>query len=483
MKAPAGERAEPGGTPHQAARVPRVVLVSTYDLGRQPFALASSAAWLRRAGAVVACNDLAVEPLDERAVRDADFVAIHLPMHTATRLAAGVAARVKALNPGARLGFFGLYAAMNEGYLHGLGGEFERALTEWVCGATPPAEAISLERLPFLTPDRSGLPDLSRYARLDLGDGRAVTVGYTEATRGCKHLCRHCPVVPVYQGRFRVVPREVVLADIRQQVGAGARHITFGDPDFWNGIGHAVPIVRAVHQEFPDVTYDVTIKIEHLLEHAEHLPVLRETGCLFVTSAVESVDDRVLRILEKGHTRADFVEVLRRVRGAGLVLHPTFVAFTPWITVDGYLDLLQAVRDLDLIDELAPVQLAIRLLIPAGSRLLELPEVRTLVRPFDEGRLCHPWQHPDPRVDMLQREVEAMVREATARGEIRADIFERAWAVAERAVGNWTNDVEHAAHERTRDVSHAAARQARFANAGRAPKRAPVPFLTEPWYC
>ena len=78
---------------------------------------------------------------------------------------------------------------------------------------------------------------LEKYARLTMPDGRTRTVGYTEASRGCKHLCRHCPIVPVYDGVFRVVDRDVVLEDIRQQVAAGAQHITFGDPDFFNGTG------------------------------------------------------------------------------------------------------------------------------------------------------------------------------------------------------------------------------------------------------
>jgi radical SAM superfamily enzyme YgiQ (UPF0313 family) len=476
MTAPAGERAQPGGARNAAG--PRVVLLSTYDLGRQPFGLASPAAWLRAAGALVTCNDLAVEPLDEAAIRGAGFVAFHLPMHAATRLAAREVARVRALNPRARLGFFGLYAAMNEGYLRRLGadlvvgGEFERVLAGWVRGDAPPAEPISLERLPFVTPDRAGLPELSRYARVNLGDGRMETVGYTEASRGCRHMCRHCPIVPVYRGRFRVVPREVVLADIRQQVASGARHITFGDPDFWNGIGHALPIVRALHDEFPEVTYDATIKIEHLLRHAGHLATLRETGCLFVTSAIESVDDRVLRILDKGHTHTDFVEVVRRFRETGLVLHPTFVAFTPWVSAHGYRDLLEEISRLDLIENLAPVQLAIRLLIPAGSRLLELPDVRALVGPFDEAALCHPWAHPDPGVDALHREIEAMVREATAGEASRAEIFERAREIAGRAAGE-----PALAPRRPRAAAGA------VPHVAREPKRPPVPFLTEPWYC
>ena len=330
----------------------RIVLISTYEMGRQPFGLASPAAWLRRAGAEVACLDLSREPLDEEAVRRARLVAFYVPMHTATRLAAQVAPRIRRLNPDAHLCFYGLYAPVNEAFLRGLGagtvlgGEFEAGLARLLerlrAGDAGPQQGpvVSIERLPFVTPDRSGLIPLGEYARLKLAGGGSRRVGYTEASRGCKHLCRHCPVVPVYGGRFRVVDPDVVLEDIRQQVAAAAEHITFGDPDFFNGVGHAVEIVRRLHQEFPALSYDVTIKIEHLLRQARHLATLRETGCVLVTSAAESIDDGVLALLEKGHTRADFVAAIRLCRETGLALTPTFVAFTPWITLDGYRELL-----------------------------------------------------------------------------------------------------------------------------------------------
>ena len=182
-------------------------------------------------------------------------------------------------------------------------------------------------------PERAGLPSLSSYAHLKMPGEKHRTVGYTEASRGCKHLCRHCPVVPVYNGHFRVVQPEVVLEDIRRQVAGGAQHITFGDPDFFNGPRHAIEIVTAIHREHPRLSYDVTIKIEHLLKHSALLPTLRDTGCLFVTSAVESVDDAILTRLDKGHTRADFIQVVRNFRAIGLALSPTFVAFTPWTTL------------------------------------------------------------------------------------------------------------------------------------------------------
>ena len=247
---------------------------------------------------------------------------------------------------------------------------------------------ISLDRLKFLVPDRSGLPPLREYAHLLMPGGERRIAGYTEASRGCKHLCRHCPIVPVYNGVFRIVPREIVLEDIRRQVDAGAEHIAFGDPDFFNGPAHALSIVEALHREFPRISYDVIIKIEHLLRSpAEDLAKLRDTGCLFVTSAVESLDDAVLARLDKGHTRADFLSVVQRFRALGLVLQPTFVPFTPWTTLASYRDLLEVIAAQNLIENVAPIQLGIRLLIPAGSRLLELRRSARPGRPVRAQRL------------------------------------------------------------------------------------------------
>ena len=413
-----------------------VVLISTYELGHQPFGLSSPAAWLAREGHNVVCMDLAVAPFEEAAVQAADFVAFYLPMHTATRLAMPVIERVKRLSPRARLVCYGLYAPLNADLLRGLGvetvigGEFEAALVELANGGAS-QRAASMPRLSFLTPDRSGLPDLAAYSHLRQ-NGTRTTAGYTEASRGCKHLCRHCPVVPVYEGQFRVVQREVVLEDIRQQVAAGARHITFGDPDFFNGPTHAMRIVEAFHAEFPEVTYDATIKIEHLKQHRELLRPLKETGCLFVTSAVESIDDAVLARLEKGHTRQDFFEVATLLRNAGLALQPTFIAFMPWTTIEGYGALLRALADLDLVENTAPVQLALRLLVMQNSRLLELPDIQAVIGPFDERALVYPWKHADRDVDTLANLVFQLVSRRQEQNKTREEIFGEIWELVLR---------------------------------------------------
>jgi radical SAM superfamily enzyme YgiQ (UPF0313 family) len=435
----------------------RIVLISTYDLGRQPFGLASPAAWLRAEGNEVATVDLSRESLPVDAIRRADWIAFHLPMHTATRMAVPQIGIVRGLNPAARIVCYGLYAPVNEemlrklGVVHVIGGEFERGLADLIAGRAAAVLPVILDRLPFQVPDRTTLPGLCSYASLIDGAERK-TVGYTEASRGCKHLCRHCPIVPVYEGRFRIVQRDVVLADIRQQIEAGARHITFGDPDFFNGPGHALALVEAFHSEFAGITYDVTIKVEHLLKHRDALPVLARTGCLFITSAVESLDEGILSRLAKGHTRADFIEALELTRAHGLTMVPTFVTFTPWTTRDGYLDLLRAIRDLDLVGSVAPIQLAIRLLIPAGSKLLELADLETGA--FDPAALSWRWQHPDPEMDRLCSDLQRLIRVGDRRGASRTEQFEMIW---QRAFG-----VLPDFHLQD---------------------RATIPYLTEPWYC
>ena len=459
----------------------KVVLISTYELGHQPFGLASPAAWLRARGAAVTCLDLSREAFREEPVREASLVAFYIPMHTATRLAAQLVEPVRRLNPRAHLCCYGLYASINEAHFRGLGvqtilgGEFERALADVVArieeavsgsGIVPfdrQEAVISLDRLNFMVPDRAGLPPLRRYAQVVLPGGGYLVAGYTEASRGCKHLCRHCPIVPVYGGIFRVVQRNVVLEDVRRQVEAGAEHITFGDPDFFNGPAHALAIVEALHREFPQLSYDVTIKIEHLLRHADHLEKLRRTGCLFVTTAVEAVDDAILTRLGKGHTRVDVLEVAARFRELGLVLQPTFVPFTPWTTLEGYRDLLAVVAEQDLVENIAPIQLGIRLLIPAGSRLLELEEVRRNAGPFDPAALVYPWKHADPRLDALAEHVQDLASAGDKLKRSRSDTFTRIWRAASELGGQ-----DGAAVLRPLPVMSS---------------RPAIPHFTEPWYC
>ncbi len=453
-----------------------LLLLSCYELGHQPLGITWPRAFLERAGYAPHVLDLAVDPLDEAKVRGARFVGIAVPMHTALRLGVRAAERIRQLNPDCFICFYGLYALLNADYLLAgpadavLGGEFEGALVALVErlereGAGPVDDVTSrrpsLARLAYPVPDRSTLPDLHRYVHF-ARDGATTPAAYVEASRGCLHHCLHCPIPPVYGGRFFVVPREVVLEDIRQVVTRGAGHITFGDPDFLNGPGHSLKLVRALHAEFPGLTWDCTTKIEHILKHRALLPEFGRSGCAFVVSAVESLSDVVLANLEKGHTRADVAIALGIVRAAGIVLRPSFVCFTPWTTLADYVELLDFVEREDLIDRVDPIQYAIRLLVPPGSGVLSRQAIRPHLGALDAAAFTYRWTHPDPRMDRLHAQVSVLVEHAARAGEDARVTFERVRDAATTAVGG--------------------ASQPRVGRL-REPLPSRSPRLTEPWFC
>ncbi len=437
-----------GGSKMDLRKDGSVLLISCYELGHQPLGIALPIGFLQRAGYSPAAIDIAVEQFDAAKASQAQFIGISVPMHTALRLGVKVIERVREINPTCHVCCYGLYAALNSEYLleHGadscIGGEYETPLVSLIeslqSGASGnvagvinrnQSEGPYLERLPFAVPSRGELPTLDKYARLE-HNGSQRTAGYVEASRGCLHLCTHCPIPPVYGGRFFILPQDVVLEDIRRQVHAGATHITFGDPDFLNGPKHSLAVVRAMHDEFPSLTFDFTAKIEHLLKRGQDLPEFAAAGCLFIITAVESLSERVLHILDKGHTREDVVAALKLVRGAGIALRPTWVVFTPWTTLDDYCQVLEFIEANGLIDHVDPVMYTIRLLIPPQSWLAEHPETLPHRGSLDEAAFSYRWTHPDPRMDLLHKEVSQLVAKDTQAGEDASTTFYRVMDLA-----------------------------------------------------
>jgi radical SAM superfamily enzyme YgiQ (UPF0313 family) len=451
-----------------------ILLVSTYELGHPPHGVALAAGFLERAGFRPAALDLSVERFDAARVRAARLVVVSVPMHTALRLGIAFAARARAERPDVVLAFHGLYAPLHAellvraGASAVLGGECEEDLVALACAVERGedlsrfvlrgGEAVPMRRLPYPVPSRAALPPLDRYARFVGADGVARLAAYAETTRGCRHLCRHCPVVPIYRGRFFAVPEDVVLEDVARQVAGGAEHVTFGDPDFLNGPAHALRVARALHARFPALTFDFTAKIEHLVARRSAVAELAALGAAFVTSAVESLSEAVLARLEKGHTRADALAAFELCGEVGIVLRPSLLPFNPWSTLEDYLDLLETFGSRGWLPQLDPVQLSIRLLVPPGSLLEGDPSVSW--QGLDEAGLSWRWTHPDPRMDALQARVAAEVEAAAARREEPLATIARVKVLALAAAG--------LPHGHVRTLS---------------PDQRRVPRLTESWFC
>ncbi|MGH2509177.1 MAG: CUAEP/CCAEP-tail radical SAM (seleno)protein, partial [Ktedonobacteraceae bacterium] len=414
------------------------------------------------------------------AIQRAHFVGISVPMHTALRLGEQIAKRVRVLNPDAFICLYGLYALLNADYLlqetidAAIGGEYEEPLLKLVIALTQQkptsipgvhtrqqASGPWLQRAPAVLPQRAQLPALTCYAHLDI-NGTAVLAGYAETTRGCKHTCLHCPITPIYHGRFLAVPADIVLADIRAQVAQGAQHITFGDPDFFNGPTHALRITRAFHQEFPALTFDATIKIEHLLKNQHLLPEMHDLGCTFVVSALESLNADVLNHLAKHHSRDDVARAFALMAEAHIPLRPSLLPFSPWETLESYLELLSFFEEQRLIEHVDPVHLSIRLLIPPGSALLATPEEKPWLGELDAAAYTYRWRHPDPRMDLLHQEVVTLVSRAQVAQQDPLATFFQVKALALQACGQKADAASDLAQYGQRKI---------------------LPHLTESWFC
>ncbi|HEX4244113.1 MAG TPA: CUAEP/CCAEP-tail radical SAM protein [Acidimicrobiales bacterium] len=445
----------------------RILLVSTYELGHQPLQLAKPATALLAAGHEVRCIDVAVDPLDAASVDWADRIAFSVPMHTAMRLALRVAEIVRARRPGTPLCFYGLYAPVSRDLTVRsavdavIAGEYEPGLVAWA-GGHDAGPAIQLARVGAPVPARHLLPPLDRYTRLAV-DGDERLVGSVEASRGCSHRCRHCPVPVVYDGRVRPVDVAAVVADIDQLVASGAGHVSFADPDFLNAPLHARRVIAAVHERHPHLTFDCTTKVEHILRHPDALADLAHGGCAFVVSAFESVNDATLISLDKGHTVAQESEAIVALRGQGIEVRPSWLPFTPWTTIDDLVDLVDFVQDHDLVSNVDPVQYTVRLLVPEGSLLLNRADMAPHLGPYDPDRLGWTWAHPDPSIDRLQQELAILV-------EARAD----------QDGAETFREIDGLIRDRSSRSGH---RSSPMGAVSSGPPPAQRARLTEPWFC
>ena len=109
---------------------------------------------------------------------------------------------------------------------------------------------------------------------------------------------------------------------------------------------------------------------------------------------------------------------------------------------------------------MAPVQLSIGLLIPEGSRSLELDELADHLGGFDAEKLSYAWTSADPVADQLQARVRQAVQAGERAGLERREVFLTLWELAHDAAGLTAPLLPPASADAL-----------------------PVPVISEPWYC
>ena len=399
----------------------RVLLVSTYELGHQPLHLASPAAALRRAG-----HEVRTPRPRRRAVgpgRRSSGPRPWLLGADAHRHAAGAPGRRRVRREPGRAADLPLRALRHRqprpdpragtrrprhrrrvrAGARGLGRQPggwgpppaprpRRSSRSSTCGARslgPPARGLC--RRSSATPTwRSG--------------GEERLVGYVEASHGCLHRCRHCPVPVVYDGRIRIVPDDVVLADVERLVERRRPPHHLRRPRLPQRPA-ALPAGRA-----PRCTSaaraDLRLHGQGRAHPAPRRPVAgagRGRAACSWSAPSRRVNDDILA----GSTRATRPPRppprWRCCARHGIEIRPSFLPFTPWTTLDDVADIVDFVAAHDLVANVDPVQYTIRLLVPEGSLLWSRSLRRSRLGPYDAERLSWTWSaRPTPPSTELQ---------------------------------------------------------------------------------
>ena len=449
-----------------------ILVLSLYDLGRPPLEALSTAARLRdvlrdAGGGTVEVVDLAVADWPTSHVARADAVVVSVPMHTAAMMATDASARIRSENPRASVASFGLYAhlagdALRNAVDASFGPHELDALSGWLVARNDSAAGSDANPVAGLSAPQTPV-SLDGYTQLAVGGERRVA-GAVSASTGCLHRCTHCPVPVAYDGRIRLATVDSVLASAEAQINAGAVHLSFTDPDFLNAPSHARRVLAALNSRFPTVTFDCTVKVEHIVRHVDVWPELAAAGCLFVVSALESVDNDVLKILDKGHTASAGEDAVGILRSAGIEIRPSLLPFTPWTTIGGIAELFAFSERCDLVDSIDPVQYSIRLLVPRGSLLASHPAMLPYRGDYDDAAMTYRWRAADAAVDALQLELAAIAEAGAAQDQAPRETYACMRAVVVDALGPGE----------TAAILQASIRY------GSTEAR---PRMTEPWFC
>lgn len=404
------------------------VILSTFEGGYQPMTAISAASALELAGLNVKLVDTYVEGVETalHVIADKDFVAIAIPLFDSLTSGIELSRQIRKVNKKAKIIFFGQYASINVERLTGkhcdytIFGEWERPLVSLAKSgfAEPSSETATaifdlsrlktgavgkpaLTRDHFVLPNRSLAPALEKYPQPHLERllGRKLHVGGLEATRGCHHKCSYCSVYAAYDGKVLLVPEELILKDIETLVNQGMDHLTFTDADFFNAKAHNTKILKAAHAKFAGLTFDITTRVDHILENKEVLTALAQCGLTLITSALEFPNQKVLDEISKEMTIDMIEESIEFLHSAGIQLNPTFIMFNPWIGLSDLVMFHDFVERTGLKGNIDPIQFETRLHLYKGSPLLDNSSIRKLE--LEEAEFHFNWKHPDPEVDAL----------------------------------------------------------------------------------
>ena len=376
----------------------KILLLSFYDLGKQPKIISELYKKLDNGSNQIDIVDYSIEEKN-LTLDNYDVLGIYASMHTASVLAEQYLRDRKLPN---KLFVFGLYANVfsemfsNFQSIHSFDSDELESLLE--------VQLNPNYSFKHSVPDRTILPSITDYSHIVDGSNNLIA-GSVETTYGCKHECTHCPVPIEFKGMFKTFGTEKIITDVTNQVEEGAKHISFNDPDFFNGPKHALKILQLLNEKHPSITYDSTIKVEHILKYPDYFQELKNLNMLFVISAFETTNDHVLNILQKNHSFNDLNKAVELSLENKIDIRPTWMPFSPWTEQNDLISIIKLIENYKLRETVDPIQLTIKLLVPKNSLILKRPEMKEYLLDYDPASFSYAWQYKFPNIDNIQNEL------------------------------------------------------------------------------
>ena len=376
----------------------KILLLSFYDLGKQPKIISELYKKLDNGSNQIDIVDYSIEEKN-LTLDNYDVLGIYASMHTASVLAEQYLRDRKLPN---KLFVFGLYANVfsemfsNFQSIHSFDSDELESLLE--------VQLNPNYSFKHSVPDRTILPSITDYSHIVDGSNNLIA-GSVETTYGCKHECTHCPVPIEFKGMFKTFGTEKIITDVTNQVEEGAKHISFNDPDFFNGPKHALKILQLLNEKHPSITYDSTIKVEHILKYPDYFQELKNLNMLFVISAFETTNDHVLNILQKNHSFNDLNKAVELSLENKIDIRPTWMPFSPWTEQNDLISIIKLIENYKLRETVDPIQLTIKLLVPKNSLILKRPEMKEYLLDYDPSSFSYAWKYKFPNIDNIQNEL------------------------------------------------------------------------------
>jgi len=376
----------------------KILLLSFYDLGKQPKIISELYKKLDNGSNQIDVVDYSIEEKN-LTLDNYDVLGIYASMHTASVLAEQYLRDRKLPN---KLFVFGLYANVfsemfsNFQSIHSFDSDELESLLE--------VQLNPNYSFKHSVPDRTILPSITDYSHIVDGSNNLIA-GSVETTYGCKHECTHCPVPIEFKGMFKTFGTEKIITDVTNQVEEGAKHISFNDPDFFNGPKHALKILQLLNEKHPSITYDSTIKVEHILKYPDYFQELKNLNMLFVISAFETTNDHVLNILQKNHSFNDLNKAVELSLENKIDIRPTWMPFSPWTEQNDLISIIKLIENYKLRETVDPIQLTIKLLVPKNSLILKRPEMKEYLLDYDPSSFSYAWKYKFPNIDNIQNEL------------------------------------------------------------------------------